>query len=434
MSNCFLYPPEQKGQYENESSGYQLNADESFSTIKENKWLLLKKEDLLPERNFEVSVKDKYMSLKDYRNKYEIFNTEKDFDEEDLNEIVNDFGEWNKIKNYAMFQNTETKEVFFRELAKRGNSIYSKKLQAKILQQFEFIKKPEFQNNFLVRNTHLGYLANVFFMTLTTDPKLFFNNKKKAWWSESKQMNIFLTRLRKDFGEIEYLSVVESTKQGYPHNHLLVIFKKPQKVFFHQESNKWRMEKKNKVAKYWNSFIDIFACQTGKEIIDYLFKDIFKGTIRKGVNRTPQDNLTQALQWIFNKKSYSTSSFSEKGFLSEYITENYLTKESITQTDFNDSIEDFRDGKHIFLGLTTLKWKNGFNPPPKFSLKLNNLEIERYCLMRFDLKLYPKLKVLSQEQETKQEIKQYPEEDRQLIEEINKLRYPNYQFYNKFFA
>ena len=54
--------------------------------------------------------------------------------------------------------------------------------------------------------------------------------------------------------------------------------------------------------------------------------------------------------------------------------------------------------------------------------------------MRFDLKLDPKLKVLSQEQETKQEIKQYPEEDRQLIEEINKLRYPNYQFYNKFFA
>jgi len=439
--NSPLYLVKEEKQYESESSSYRLNKDESLSGIssKTNKWILLKKDDLLPERNFEVKDKTDYISLKDYRRNYDIENTDKDLTEEDLNSIIKDFNEWNKIKNYAMFLNTETGITHFRELAKRGNSIYTKRLKAKILQQFDFLKDKQFSKDFYLKKSRSGkYYSNVFLITLTTNPEIFYNNKKKAWYSESTQMNLFLTNLRKQYGNIEYLSVVESTKKGYPHNHLVVIFQQEQEVFQQEDTKKWRMKNKKDLEKYWNSFIDVFACETGQEVIDYVFKDILKGTLRKGVNRTAQDDLTQALQWIFNKKSYSTSSFSDKGFLVQYFIHNDLTKESITQTDLRENIEEFSDGKHIFLGLTALKWKNGYNPPEKFTLKLNNLEIEKYCLFVINKKLDPKPKqeekVLSQEQETKQEIKQYPEEDRQLIEEINKLRYPNYQFYNKFFA
>ena len=103
-----------------------------------------------------------------------------------------------------------------------------------------------------------------------------------------------------------------------------------------------------------------------------------------------------------------------------------MTKESITQTDLRENLEDFRDGKHLFIGITALIWKNGFNPPDRFNLKLNQFEIERYCLFVVNKMLVPKpkqeLKVLIQEQEIKQ-IKQYPEEDNEVRALMTGLRH-----------
>jgi hypothetical protein len=412
-----------------------LNADGSFSGFQDGKWINLSSEEVYPQRNFEVPDTSTYMSLSDYRNKHEIMNSNIDLTPEDLLQIQSEFKEWGKIKNYGMFYNIETGVTHFREFAKRGNSKYRKVLMAKILSLFEFMKNPEFMEDFFIRTifsmqkSEDGFYrkkgvtySNVFFTTLTTDPKLYYNNKKKAWLSESKEINLFLTNIRHHYGKIEYVSVVESTKQGYPHNHLILIFKTPQEIFFYvgidkdgNEEAKWRMQEKSNFAKFWKSpIVDVFAPETPEEVLNYLFKDMFKGTLRTGTNRTSQDNLTMALQWIFRKQAYSNSSFSEKGFLGKYLpSPTDLTKECITQTDLREEIELFSDGNYIFLGVTALKWKEGYNPPDNipnnFQLKLNPFEIDRYCLMKFMKKLEPKSLTLVQA--PKQEIKQYPEEE-----------------------
>lgn len=58
-------------------------------------------------------------------------------------------------------------------------------------------------------------------LTLTVDPALYLS-RKEAWEKTRKCVPILIRRLRKKFGEIEYLRVTEVTKAGWPHYHLLV--------------------------------------------------------------------------------------------------------------------------------------------------------------------------------------------------------------------
>lgn len=58
-------------------------------------------------------------------------------------------------------------------------------------------------------------------LTLTVNPALY-SSRREAWENTRKCVPLLIRRLRKDFGEIEYLRVTEVTKNGYPHYHLLV--------------------------------------------------------------------------------------------------------------------------------------------------------------------------------------------------------------------
>jgi len=58
-------------------------------------------------------------------------------------------------------------------------------------------------------------------MTLTVDPSLHLS-PKDAWQNTRKQVPVLIRRLRKKFGEVEYLRVTEVTKRGWPHYHLLI--------------------------------------------------------------------------------------------------------------------------------------------------------------------------------------------------------------------
>lgn len=58
-------------------------------------------------------------------------------------------------------------------------------------------------------------------LTLTVDPSLYLS-RKEAWEKTRKCVPVLIRRLRKKFGEIEYLRVTEVTKNGWPHYHLLV--------------------------------------------------------------------------------------------------------------------------------------------------------------------------------------------------------------------
>ena len=58
-------------------------------------------------------------------------------------------------------------------------------------------------------------------LTLTVDPSLYLS-PRQAWEETRKQVPILIRRLRKRFGEVEYLRVTEVTRHGWPHYHLLV--------------------------------------------------------------------------------------------------------------------------------------------------------------------------------------------------------------------
>ncbi len=58
-------------------------------------------------------------------------------------------------------------------------------------------------------------------LTLTIDPSLYVS-PRHAWEETRRQVPILIRKLRKQFGEVEYLRVTEVTKKGWPHYHLLV--------------------------------------------------------------------------------------------------------------------------------------------------------------------------------------------------------------------
>ncbi len=77
---------------------------------------------------------------------------------------------------------------------------------------------------------------------------------------------------------IYYLGVLEAHRDGYPHLHMLVIFKKPLKVF--RWKNIYRFENKRSWDKVLGSdkenFIDVFALRNPSEIRKYLMKYLSK--------------------------------------------------------------------------------------------------------------------------------------------------------------
>ena len=75
-----------------------------------------------------------------------------------------------------------------------------------------------------------------------------------------------------------YIGVLEAHRDGYPHLHMLVIFKKPMKLF--KWKNMYRFERKREWDKALGSdksnFIDIFALSNSREIRSYLLKYLSK--------------------------------------------------------------------------------------------------------------------------------------------------------------
>lgn len=60
------------------------------------------------------------------------------------------------------------------------------------------------------------------FITLTVDPGRW-ENPREAFKGTSRPVSQLITKLRRLYGPIEYLKVLETTKSGWPHYHLCVI-------------------------------------------------------------------------------------------------------------------------------------------------------------------------------------------------------------------
>ena len=155
-----------------------------------------------------------------------------------------------------------------------------------------------------------NYKGSGVFLTLTVDHKKV-KSLNDAWLNIAKQWNKFITRLRIELKQkkLNYIWVLEAQGNGYPHIHAL--FLGIDYLFYAGNKQEWindNPHSKN-LKHFWNwgsVFINSTKSkQSVKNPINYMMK-----YIRKTFDPYSKDNkkeLTQALLWAFNKRSWNTS-------------------------------------------------------------------------------------------------------------------------------
>jgi len=152
----------------------------------------------------------------------------------------------------------------------RGLIHYAKKYRAKIIRALKSLAKRRLKVK--------GKKSYHMFITVTLARSYPIG---QAW---KKIIKNYARRVLKTIEKIEnnkiifYIGVLEAHRDGYPHLHMLVIFKKPLKVF--KWKNVYRFENK----RLWDqalgsndeNFIDVFALRSHREIRSYLLKYLSK--------------------------------------------------------------------------------------------------------------------------------------------------------------
>ena len=317
------------------------------------------------------------------------FNRSNDLDWDNRNTLLNHFENWCNEPLYMAFGLTDGTYRLF-QCMKRGNAVYEYKIRKRINTVVNTFDEKLFEK-YLVRNENRKFYTNSMFISLTfaTDYKEWDlqhvekvtkkRNRHRAWKKSTKELNLFLANLRKQFGRFWCMRSIESTQNGYPHFHLLIIFLDRRFECF-SDNNVFRIKEKEKMAKYYHSFIDVKACESIEEIVNYLIKDIFK---QYGQYRKERERLSLALGWLYRKQSFSISGNRIKHDLIRQLS--IIQTLTIAELEKEMIKEQFMDGC-TFLGLVTL---NFIGRPPPFSFSLGFFDSQVFKFKKGKLFLYP---------------------------------------------
>ena len=185
----------------------------------------------------------------------------------------------------------------------RGLIYYAKKYRAKIIRALKSLSKRRLKVK--------GKKSYHMFITVTLARSYPIG---QAW---KKIIKNYARRVLKSIERIEnnkvlyYIGVLESHRDGYPHVHLLVVFKKPLKVF--KWKNVYRFENK----RLWDqalgsdkeNFIDVFALINYREIRSYLLKYLSK-SLAEHIIQNKND-----IKILINNSSFE--SFIENGYFKD---------------------------------------------------------------------------------------------------------------------
>lgn len=213
-------------------------------------------------------------------------------------------GSWPAVKPPRYWVN-----YYFVKASKRGNDVYRRKVSKRF---YPFYDKCKSLNNvkFLNPKTDRMSTSHLLFFTLTYDPSLC--NKQSAWSNIGRQLNTFLSNIKKRYGKIKTIRCFEAFhKNGYPHIHLIIEFLdhtfnvsryrfKSGKIGYILTSK----SENESIGDIWHSYIKCEAVRnTGGVgyILKYVTKDMY----------VSDDYTTISHLWLYHKQSYSVS----KGFL-----------------------------------------------------------------------------------------------------------------------
>ncbi|MCJ7635100.1 hypothetical protein MUP77_22255 [Candidatus Bathyarchaeota archaeon] len=238
----------------------------------------------------------------EYAKSYFLGYTDRDPDLEGLKDFYCD---WRDYSEYMLIQKqTESlriegeieRETF--ECSKRGNDVYWRRIDRRLGSLHKLEDRAFFDPHSNVKT------SKVLFATLTYDTSRC--SMKEAWENIGEEFNNWIRNLRKKFGRISYLRGWESSKKGYPHIHVLMVFHDYDfKINFSQlkgHRQVYRIEEKEEFEKSWHSFVDVQAIRKMREGIGYVTKYMTKTRYE-----SEKQILTLALCWIFEKRSFAVS-------------------------------------------------------------------------------------------------------------------------------
>jgi hypothetical protein len=188
--------------------------------------------------------------------------------------------------------------------SKRGNDVYSKRVQKRLdwlkdLPNKEFFKISDF-------NMKKKVSTQLLWVTLTYDPGLC--DRITAWENLGSEYSRFMHLLRKKYGKISALRVWESFENGYPHCHVCLYFHDAKFSVFPWISMKegkfsFRISEKAQISQLWHSHADVEAISSMKKLGSYVRKyqmKVYQGESSKSVK-------TMAFCWIHRKRSFALS-------------------------------------------------------------------------------------------------------------------------------
>ena len=149
------------------------------------------------------------------------------------------------------------------------------------------------------------------FLTLTYNHT---QSLKQTWESTAHDWHIFLTRLAKELqvrmSDLHYIYVLEAQGNGYPHIHAL--FLGIDYLFYAGNKKEWETDNPHsKNLKHFWGHGSVFVNatkhgQTVKNPVNYIMKYIRK-TFGNSDKTDDKRELTQAMLWAFNKRSFNRS-------------------------------------------------------------------------------------------------------------------------------
>jgi len=229
------------------------------------------------------------------------------YQEGNLDGLVDVYREWRDQPEYlhlAKFVGDEKVAEVAVLCSKRGNSIYRHRLKRRLAPLLDLKGLPEGNRSW--NKTRL------LFVTLTYDTKRC--SPREAWLSISDEFNRWIALLRKNYGELSYLKAVEATRRGYPHIHLVILFKEAEFSYF-SLNGKFRIPRKerDRMRSGWHSFVDVEAVVSPRQAIAYTIKYVLKAHGEKVKGKTPWEiseegvEKTLALLWVYKRRGWSVS-------------------------------------------------------------------------------------------------------------------------------
>jgi hypothetical protein len=190
--------------------------------------------------------------------------------------------------------------VIERLASKRGNRIYAWNLRARLDSIASYLT-PKIR---VSRGR-----TNAVFVTLT-DPNV--RAAPEAWLDIGERWNRFLANVRKGH-ELLYVRSWESTQNGFPHVHALLVFADHDfRTFLHwSKSNRWisrvKGSTRTKWRGYWGAHVDVQGVESVQGAAWYITKEVLKYEAQAQKRSDPKGRLTLALLWASGRRSFSCS-------------------------------------------------------------------------------------------------------------------------------